>query len=199
MVRSAGGGSNRFGGCAANQAQRLPVWFLLRECLSQYLEHGEPVCDGELGRVDGGELLAECLDGCHGVVLPACWLVLLWLVVAAAGDGIRCAVGRCWFRWFASGCRCVAATLHGVSLTFRGMSNGTVVDPRERTAASWSGRLAALKSRGVEDSDPRAVEAQAALSFHRLKRVIDAEVAAGHMADWFGAKVTDLLAAEVTS
>ena len=93
----------------------------------------------------------------------------------------------------------MGAPLHGVSLAFRGMSNGTVVDPRERSAASWGGTVAALASRGVEESDPRMVAARAALSFHRLKRTIDAEVAGGHMSEWFGAKVTDLLAEQAVA
>jgi hypothetical protein len=69
-------------------------------------------------------------------------------------------------------------------------------DPRERTAASWAGRLAAFKSRDVPDDDPRVVEAQAALSFHRLKRTIDGEVAGGHMSPWFAEVLTEKLAAE---
>lgn len=74
------------------------------------------------------------------------------------------------------------------------MSNHTVdqttADPQSRTAASWSARYAALKSRNVEDTDPRAAECVAALSFWRLKRTIDAEVAAGHMAQTFADAVT---------
>ena len=74
------------------------------------------------------------------------------------------------------------------------MSNQTVdqtaTDPQSRTAASWSARYAALKSRGVEDTDPRAAECVAALSFWRLKRTIDAEVAAGHMAQTYADTVT---------
>lgn len=54
-------------------------------------------------------------------------------------------------------------------------------DPLSRTAAGWSGRYAALKSRGADDADPRSVECRAALSFHRVKRALDAEVAAGHL------------------
>jgi hypothetical protein len=79
------------------------------------------------------------------------------------------------------------------------MAETVVTDPRERTAASWSGTLAALKSRDVPDDDPRVVEAQAALSFHRLKRVVDLEVANGHMSDWFGATVVDLLAEQAVA
>ena len=74
------------------------------------------------------------------------------------------------------------------------MSNQTVdtttADPASRTAASWSARYAALKSRGVEDTDPRAAECVAALSFHRLKRTLDAEVAAGHVSATYAETVT---------
>ena len=69
----------------------------------------------------------------------------------------------------------------------------TTADPQSRTAASWSARYAALKSRGVEDTDPRAAECVAALSFHRLKRVIDGEVASGHMSEWFADVITSKL------
>jgi hypothetical protein len=66
----------------------------------------------------------------------------------------------------------------------------TTADPASRTAASWSARYAALKSRGVEDTDPRAAECVAALSFWRLKRSIDAEVAAGHVSATYADAVT---------
>lgn len=69
----------------------------------------------------------------------------------------------------------------------------TVTDPSSRTAASWSARYAALKSRGVDDTDPRAVECVAALSFHRLKRTIDGEVASGHMTPKFAALILPLM------
>lgn len=84
--------------------------------------------------------------------------------------------------------------LHGDSLASAAMSNQTVdptiTDPASRTAASWSARFAALKSRGVDDTDPRAVECVAALSFHRVKRALDTEVAAGHMAQTYADTVT---------
>ncbi len=72
------------------------------------------------------------------------------------------------------------------------MSTSTTdeTDPQSRTAGSWSARYAALKSRGVEDTDPRAIECIAALSFHRLKRALDAEVAAGHVAQTYADTVT---------
>lgn len=48
-------------------------------------------------------------------------------------------------------------------------------DPALRSAASWNGTLAALKSRQVPDDDPRVIECLAALAFWRCKRVIDTE------------------------
>lgn len=54
-------------------------------------------------------------------------------------------------------------------------------DPLSRTAAGWSARYAAIKSRGATDDDPRSVECRAALSFHRVKRALDNEVLAGHL------------------
>jgi hypothetical protein len=69
----------------------------------------------------------------------------------------------------------------------------TITDPASRTAASWSARYAALRSRGVEDTDPRAAECVRALSFHRLRRVIDGEVASGNMAPWFAETITEKL------
>jgi len=77
--------------------------------------------------------------------------------------------------------------------------SSVVVDPRERTAASWSGRFAALKSRGVEDSDPRAQECVAALSWHRLSKVIDGEVTSGNMSAEFAGVVKDLLAEQAVA
>lgn len=71
------------------------------------------------------------------------------------------------------------------------MTNPTLTDPLSRSAASWSARYAALKSRNVEDADPRAAECVAALAFWRLKRVIDSEVAAGNMSVWFAEAVTN--------
>ncbi len=67
----------------------------------------------------------------------------------------------------------------------------TMTDPASRTAASWSARYAALKSRNVEDTDPRAAECVAALSFWRMKRTVDAEVAAGHVSATFAETVTN--------
>lgn len=42
-------------------------------------------------------------------------------------------------------------------------------------AASWSGKLAAYSSRGVPDDDERIVACRAALAFHRVLKVIQAE------------------------
>ena len=55
------------------------------------------------------------------------------------------------------------------------MEQRTNTDPASRSAASWNGTLAALKSRQVPDDDPRVIECLAALAFWRCKRVIDAE------------------------
>lgn len=69
-------------------------------------------------------------------------------------------------------------------MTGRHSQNGAVAagfDPRSRTASGWSARYAALKSRNVPDDDARTIECRAALSFHRVKRVLDAEVASGHL------------------
>lgn len=50
-----------------------------------------------------------------------------------------------------------------------------LTDPASRTASSWSSTLAALKSRGVPDTDPRVIEAHTALAYWRVRRVLDAE------------------------
>ena len=71
------------------------------------------------------------------------------------------------------------------------MTNPTITDPMTKSAASWSARYAALKSRNVTDDDPRAAECVAALSFWRMKRTIDAEVAAGHVSATFAEAVTN--------
>ncbi|STZ60796.1 hypothetical protein [Mycolicibacterium tokaiense] len=54
-----------------------------------------------------------------------------------------------------------------------------VIDPAERTAASWSATLASLKSRGVPDDDPRVVTAREGLAYHRVHRAVTAE--SGHL------------------
>jgi hypothetical protein len=55
------------------------------------------------------------------------------------------------------------------------MTTSTTVDPASRPAASWSSSLAALKSRGVSDTDPRIIDCHTALAYWRVRRVIDAE------------------------
>ncbi len=48
-------------------------------------------------------------------------------------------------------------------------------DPGALSPAQWTGRLAALRSRGATDDDPRVREADAALAYWRCRRTIDAE------------------------
>ena len=64
-------------------------------------------------------------------------------------------------------------------------------DPASRSAGSWNGRLAALKSRQVPDADPRVIECREALAFWRCKRVIDAE--AGHLVPAHAGVLAELL------
>ena len=66
-------------------------------------------------------------------------------------------------------------------------------DPLSRTAAGWSARYAAIKSRGATDEDPRSVECRAALSFHRVKRALDTEVSGGHLDPERAATLENLL------
>ncbi len=58
-------------------------------------------------------------------------------------------------------------------------------DPSARSAASWQARYAALKSRQVDDSEPRVAECLASLSYWRLRRTIEAEVASGLLTQSF--------------
>lgn len=51
----------------------------------------------------------------------------------------------------------------------------TLTDPASRTAASWSSSLAALKSRGAPDDDPRVIEARTALAYWRCRTIINRE------------------------
>lgn len=51
----------------------------------------------------------------------------------------------------------------------------TTTDPASLSPAQWSGKLAALRSRGAPDDDPRIAECVSALSFWRVRRVLDAE------------------------
>jgi hypothetical protein len=59
------------------------------------------------------------------------------------------------------------------------MTSSTVTDPASRSAASWSGRLAYLYSRGRGDDDPDVIECREALAYWRISRAVDAE--AGHL------------------
>jgi hypothetical protein len=43
------------------------------------------------------------------------------------------------------------------------------------TSAQWSGRLAALRSRGASDGDHRVTECVAALAYWRVRRALDAD------------------------
>ena len=64
-------------------------------------------------------------------------------------------------------------------------------DPASRSAGSWNGTLAALKSRKVPEEDPRVIECREALAFWRCKRVIDAE--AGHLVPEHAGVLAELL------
>jgi hypothetical protein len=75
------------------------------------------------------------------------------------------------------------------------MKQRTDADPASRSAASWNGTLAALKSRQVPDDDPRVAECLAALAFWRCKRVIDAE--AEHLVPEHAGVLAELLRADV--
>jgi len=48
-------------------------------------------------------------------------------------------------------------------------------DPASRSAPSWAARRAALKSRQVPDDDPRIRECNSALSYWRVRRILDTE------------------------
>jgi len=48
-------------------------------------------------------------------------------------------------------------------------------DPGALSPSQWSGKLAALRSRGVTDADPRVGECLAALAYWRVRRVLDAD------------------------
>ncbi|AQA05025.1 hypothetical protein BVC93_24405 [Mycobacterium sp. MS1601] len=55
------------------------------------------------------------------------------------------------------------------------MTASVATDPASRSASSWASSQAALKGRGVPDSDPRIVECRAALAYWRCRTVIDRE------------------------
>jgi hypothetical protein len=66
--------------------------------------------------------------------------------------------------------------LHSASVVSAGMTNTSVLsDPASRPSASWAGRLAWLKSQGVDDDDERVVECRNALAYWRLHKAVDAE------------------------
>ena len=67
-------------------------------------------------------------------------------------------------------------------------------DPERLSASSWSARNAALLGRNVPADDPRVVECQAALAYHRVRRAVAAEVEAGMISAEFGSAVTELVA-----
>jgi hypothetical protein len=70
----------------------------------------------------------------------------------------------------------VKAALHGASVVSAGMTKtGFLSDPASRPSASWAGRLAWLKSQGVDDDDERVVECRNALAYWRLHKAVDAE------------------------
>jgi hypothetical protein len=48
-------------------------------------------------------------------------------------------------------------------------------DPADLSPPQWQSRLAAHKSHGLPDDDPRVVECHAALTYWRCRRVLDAE------------------------
>lgn len=50
-----------------------------------------------------------------------------------------------------------------------------LLDPAALTPGQWSGRLAALRSRGAADDDERVAECVAALAYWRVRRVLDAD------------------------
>lgn len=84
-----------------------------------------------------------------------------------------------------------AAVLRTVICSHRAMSLVAAIDPAARTASSWSSTLAALKSRGVPDTDPRVIECHTALAYWRVRRVVDAE--RGNLASEHIAALSDLL------
>ena len=73
------------------------------------------------------------------------------------------------------------------------MQTKTPFDPTTRSASSWSSRLAAFKSRGVSDTDPRVAECQSALAFWRMKRQLDTELRNDRISSSFHAAVVGKL------
>jgi hypothetical protein len=62
-----------------------------------------------------------------------------------------------------------------VDMTTATEHRASAMDPATMTPAQWSGRLAALRSRGVADDDHRIAECQTALAYWRVRRVLDTE------------------------
>ncbi len=87
--------------------------------------------------------------------------------------------------------------LHANGLASPTWSNRRIPTPASRSAASWNGTLAALKSRRVPDDDPRVAECLAALAFWRCRRVIDTE--AGHLVPEHAGALADRLRQEAVA
>ncbi|MBV5244445.1 hypothetical protein KUF57_12970 [Mycolicibacterium sp. PAM1] len=62
-----------------------------------------------------------------------------------------------------------------VAVTTAVEPRSSLIDPASLTPAQWSGRLAALRSRGATDAEPRVAECLAALAYWRVRRVLDAD------------------------
>ncbi|CAN5303669.1 hypothetical protein BH11ACT6_BH11ACT6_53440 [soil metagenome] len=52
-----------------------------------------------------------------------------------------------------------------------------VADPLSNSMGSWRSKLGSLRAAGAPDDDPKVLECQAALSYWRVRRVVDAEKA----------------------
>ncbi|MGB0971182.1 MAG: hypothetical protein ACPGVG_09505 [Mycobacterium sp.] len=66
-----------------------------------------------------------------------------------------------------------------------------MTDPADLPPARWQSRLAALKSNGASDDDHRVVECLTALSYWRVRRVVDSE--RGRLAPEHVAALADML------
>lgn len=64
------------------------------------------------------------------------------------------------------------ATIEGMSTTDTAPDRSSDTPPR-----TWATRLAAYKGRGVSERDPRVLRARQALSYWRVRRTLDAELA----------------------
>lgn len=58
-------------------------------------------------------------------------------------------------------------------VTVRVMTTCMTSDPADLSPPRWQTRLAALKSHGLSDDDPRVAECHAALAYWRCRRVLD--------------------------